>query len=124
VNESPGRIPHHSELRHYPLKEEGFGVLTVIDVKANFADKLGVDFRRYVILGACNPPLAYRAFQDELEIGLLMPCNVIVYETDDGQSAVAIADPLAMLSVTGKASLRDLALDAQARMARVIEKLQ
>jgi uncharacterized protein (DUF302 family) len=81
------------------LKEEGFGVLTEIDVKATLKKKLDADFRRYIILGACNPNLAYQALQNELEIGLLLPCNVIVYETNEGQSTVSIVDPLSMLGV-------------------------
>ena len=105
------------------LKTEGFGVLTEIDVKATLKKKLDADFRRYVILGACNPPLAYQALQNELEIGLLLPCNVIVYETDDGQSMVAIVNPMAMLGVVENEELQKVANEAQARLARVIEKL-
>ena len=75
------------------LKEEGFGVLCEIDMKEKLKEKLGVDFRKYVILGACNPPLAYKTLQEELAIGLLLPCNVIVYETDEaGKSVVASID--------------------------------
>ncbi len=84
------------------LKEEGFGVLSEIDIKEKLKEKLDVDFRRYVILGACNPPLAYKTLQEELEIGLLLPCNVIVYEADDtNKSVVAADDAKAMLSVIG-----------------------
>lgn len=105
------------------LKEEGFGVLTEIDVKATLKKKLDVDFRRYVILGACNPNLAYRALQTELDLGLLLPCNVIVYETDDGQSMVSIIDPLFMVSVVDNESLQEVAGQARERLNRVTEKL-
>lgn len=103
------------------LKAEGFGVLTEIDVKATLKKKLDVDFRRYVILGACNPPLAYQALQSELEIGLLLPCNVIVYETTPEQSVVSIVDPLSMLGVVDSPALNTVAAEARARLQRVIE---
>jgi uncharacterized protein (DUF302 family) len=106
------------------LKEEGFGVLTEIDVKATLKKKLDADFRRYVILGACNPNLAYQALQNELEIGLLLPCNAIVYETDEGQSVVGIVDPLSMLGVIESESLRGIADEANARLNRVVDKLK
>lgn len=102
------------------LRDEGFGVLTEIDVKATLKKKLDADFRRYVILGACNPNLAYQALQSELEIGLLLPCNVIVYETDDGQSMVSIVDPLSMLGVVESEALDPIAKEATARLQRVI----
>ena len=105
------------------LKEEGFGVLTEIDVKATLKKKLDADFRRYIILGACNPNLAYQALQNELEIGLLLPCNVIVYETDEGQSTVAIVDPLSMLGVVERAALDPIANEARRRLQRVINTL-
>lgn len=105
------------------LKEEGFGVLTEIDVKATLKKKLDADFRRYVILGACNPNLAYQALQTEMEIGLLLPCNVIVYETDEGQSVVSIVDPMAMLGVVDSESLQNVANEAKARLTRVSESL-
>ena len=105
------------------LKEEGFGVLTEIDVQATLKKKLDANFRRYAILGACNPPLAYQALQNELEIGLLLPCNVIVYETDAGQSIVSIVNPMAMMGVTDNPALQNVANEAQARLSRVINKL-
>jgi uncharacterized protein (DUF302 family) len=105
------------------LKEEGFGVLTEIDVKATLKKKLDADFRRYVILGACNPNLAYQALQNELEIGLLLPCNAIVYEIDEGQSVVSIVDPMAMMGVVESESLQKVAAEAKARLTRVTEKL-
>ena len=104
------------------LKDQGFGVLTAIDVQATLKQKLDADFRKYVILGACNPPLAYRALNTELEIGLLLPCNVIVYE-EHGGSVVSIADPIAMLAVAGNPDLEGVAREAQARLQRVIAAL-
>ncbi len=103
------------------LQEEGFGVLTEIDVKATFKKKLDADFRKYVILGACNPPLAHRALQAELEIGLLLPCNVIVYEEDDG-AVVSAIDPLAAMSIADVPGLEEVAATVQAKLGRVIEK--
>ncbi len=106
------------------LKAEGFGVLTSIDVKATLKEKLGVDdFRRYVILGACNPPLAHRAFSEELEIGLLLPCNVVIYDTGNGTSRVAVMDPEAALGVVGNPGLEPLAREAKARLRRALAAL-
>jgi uncharacterized protein (DUF302 family) len=105
------------------LKEEGFGVLTEIDVKATLKKKLDIDFREYVILGACNPPLAHRALTTELEIGLLLPCNVLVYGEDAG-SVVSIMDPLSMFSVVENPELQPVAAEARARLTRVIEALR
>jgi uncharacterized protein (DUF302 family) len=105
------------------LKEEGFGVLTEIDVKATLKKKLDADFRRYVILGACNPNLAHRALQNELEIGLLLPCNVIAYETDEGQTVVSIVNPMSMMEMVPGDALEEVAGEANARLKRVVEKL-
>ena len=105
------------------LKEQGFGVLTEIDVQATLKKKLDVDFRKYIILGACNPPLAHQALNAELEIGLLLPCNVIVYE-DNGGSVVSIVDPIAMLDVAGKPALESVAREARTRLERVITALR
>lgn len=105
------------------LKAEGFGVLTEIDVQATLKKKLDTDFRKYVILGACNPPLAYRAFQAELEIGLLLPCNVIVYEEDAG-SVVSIMDPGLMSRWLNNPALIPLAREASAKLERVIATLR
>lgn len=102
------------------LKEEGFGVLTEIDVKATLKKKLDADFRKYVILGACNPPLAHRALSTELEIGLLLPCNVIVYD-EGGGSVVSIVDPISMLGVVENPELEPVAQEARTRLKRVIE---
>jgi uncharacterized protein (DUF302 family) len=107
------------------LKAEGFGVLTTIDVKQTIKQKLDKDFRRYVILGACNPPLAYRALTCELEIGLMLPCNVIVYEADSGKSVVTAMAPLAALGVVGdNAELMAVAKEADARLRRALGTLE
>ena len=105
------------------LKEEGFGVLTEIDVKATLKKKIDADFRRYVILGACNPNLAHQALQSELEIGLLLPCNVIVYETDQGQSMVSVVNPMAMMGVADSEGLQAVAKQADEKLSRVVKKL-
>ena len=101
------------------LKGEGFGVLTEIDVKTTLKKKLDVDFRRYVILGACNPRLAHQALQTELDLGLLLPCNVIVYE-EDGGSVISIVDPLSMLGVVQNPELDRVADEARSRLERVV----
>ncbi len=106
------------------LKEEGFGILTEIDVKATLKKKLDVDFQRYVILGACNPPLAYQALQAEPGVGLLLPCNVTVYEPEPGRSVVSIVDPLSMLGIVENPELKTIANEAKTRLERVIKALQ
>ena len=106
------------------LKKEGFGVLTEIDVRSTLKEKLGVDFRPYRILGACNPPLAHRALSEEVDIGLLLPCNVVVYAGDEaGTSVVAVLDPVRQLGLTGRSDLVPLAEDVKARMKRVLDAL-
>ncbi len=106
------------------LKKEGFGVLTEIDVKSTLKQKLDVDFRPYKILGACNPPLAHQALSEETEIGLLLPCNVIVYEGDEaGTSVVSILDPELQLAIAGRADLAPVARDVRERMERVLAAL-
>jgi uncharacterized protein (DUF302 family) len=104
------------------LKGEGFGVLTTIDVKATFKERLDVEHRPYVILGACNPQLAHQALSTDDTIGMLLPCNVVVAATDDG-SEVAIARPKAMLSIAGEEALGRFAEEAETRLSRVMEKL-
>jgi uncharacterized protein (DUF302 family) len=104
------------------LQEEGFGVLTEIDIKATVKQKLDKDFRRYVILGACNPPLAHRALEADPSVGLLLPCNVTVYEEGSG-CVVAAVDPLALLGVLHNPALREVAEEADRRLRRVIDKL-
>jgi uncharacterized protein (DUF302 family) len=101
------------------LREQGFGVLTEIDVKRVMKEKRGIDFRAYTILGACNPPLAERALSTELDIGLLLPCNVVVYEVDGG-SVVEVQDPEIMLGVAGNEQLQHVAAEAKERLQRVI----
>jgi len=107
------------------LKEEGFGVLCEIDMKEKLKEKLGVDFRNYVILGACNPPLAYKTLQQEINIGLLLPCNVIVYEADEaGKSVVAAIDSRTMLSVVGENPTLDaVAIEVNEKLMRVVAQL-
>ena len=105
------------------LLAEGFGVLTSIDVKATMKNKLNVDFERYTILGACNPELSHRALTLETEVGLLLPCNVVIRELPAGerpQTRVEIADPVAMLGIVQRPEMQDLATEAKARLQRVI----
>ncbi len=106
------------------LKGEGFGVLTEIDVKATMSQKLGVEFRHYDIIGACNPPLAHRALQTELDIGLLLPCNVVVYEDEAGGCTVAALDPETMMGFTGNEALAEVAGEAKARITRALASLE
>jgi uncharacterized protein (DUF302 family) len=105
------------------LKAEGFGVLTEIDVKATMKQKLNADFRRYVILGACNPPLAHRALSADLEVGLLLPCNVCVYEQDDTHSVVSIISPQGMAAMLSNPAFDSIATEAQAKLDRVAQAL-
>jgi len=105
------------------LQREGFGVLTEIDVQATLKKKLDVDFKKYVILGACNPPLAWRGFQAEPDIGLLLPCNVIVYEEDATRSRVAALDPVVQLGITGRHDIEPLANEARERLERALSTL-
>jgi len=108
------------------LKKEGFGVLTRIDVHDAFKEKLGVDFRQYSILGACNPPLAHKALSNRPDAGLMLPCNVIVEEAEDGGTLVRIIDPEAMLQAGGFAGdpvLKEVGGEAEARLRRVAEEL-
>ncbi len=97
------------------LAEQGFGVLTEIDVRATLQAKLGEQMEDYLILGACNPPLAHRALEQDRQIGLLLPCNVVV-RTQDGHTVVEALDPLTMVRLTGQESLRPVASEAQARL--------
>ncbi len=107
------------------LAAEGFGVLTEIDVKATLKKKIDVEFRPYIILGACNPALAHQALSAEIGIGLLLPCNVIVYAADEpGKSVIAVMDPIEALDITGNTRIRPVAEDARKRLVRAIEAVE
>lgn len=105
------------------LAREGFGILTEIDVKGTIKKKLGEDFRKYVILGACSPPNALRALKAETEIGLFLPCNVIVYERDEGGSTVSAIDPPVAMSMIDNAVLGKISCEVREMLARAIKSL-
>jgi uncharacterized protein (DUF302 family) len=106
------------------LETEGFGVLTEIDVKAILKQKLDVDFRRYVILGACHPPVAYQALQAEPFLGLVLPCNVVVMEDEAGTgSIVSLVNPADMFQVVDNAAMADLVVEVDTRLRRVLERI-
>jgi uncharacterized protein (DUF302 family) len=105
------------------LKEEGFGVLTNIDVQSTLKKKLNVDFRKYVILGACNPPYAFQALQADLDVGLLLPCNVIIYETDDKKVYVSAINPVSALGVIQNEELRNIAEGVSIKLQKVMENV-
>jgi uncharacterized protein (DUF302 family) len=104
------------------LRKEGFGVLTSIDIKEKFKEKLGIDFKKYIILGACNPPSAHRALQSEEDIGLLLPCNVAVYEKD-GKTAVAIIKPTVAMEMIQNTDLKEIAVEIEKKLQRVFNAL-
>jgi uncharacterized protein (DUF302 family) len=104
------------------LKSEGFGILTEIDVAATLKAKINVDFRRYKILGACNPPLAHEALSTMLEVGVMLPCNVVVYEGDDGKAVVLAIDPVQTVAAAQPALVK-MATTVRDKLARVLEKL-
>ena len=105
------------------LKQEGFGVLTDIDVKATFKKKLDVDFRNYRILGACNPPFAYRALQAERMVGTMLPCNVIVQEVNESQTEIAAIDPVASMQAIDNPELAEIAGQVRLKLKSVVEKV-
>jgi uncharacterized protein (DUF302 family) len=105
------------------LKDEGFGILTEIDVKGTLKKKLDVDFHRYRILGACNPPFAYQALQAEDKIGTMLPCNVIVQETGEGEVEVAAVDPVASMKAIENPKLGEVAMQVRSKLQKVIEAL-
>jgi uncharacterized protein (DUF302 family) len=104
------------------LKKEGFGVLTSIDVKETLKQKINVDFKKYAILGACNPSIAHRALQEEEELGLLLPCNVIVYEKDD-KTRISIFDPMVMTWIIENDNMKPIASEVQERLQRVLQAI-
>ena len=104
------------------LRQEGFGVLTEIDVRKTLKEKIGADFQPYVILGACNPSLAFTALQDDIELGLLLPCNVTVRQ-EEGGSVVSVMDPLLMAKLSGAPGLIDVSRLARQKLERVLEQL-
>lgn len=104
------------------LKKEGFGVLTTIDVKETLKQKINVDFKKYTILGACNPPIAHKALQEEEEIGLLLPCNVIVFEKD-GKTRVSIFDPMVMTWIMENDQMKPIATEVQEKLQRVLKAI-
>ena len=106
------------------LKEQGFGVLTEIDVRATLRTKLDVDFRPYVILGACNPPLAHRALSADPTVGLMLPCNVVVYDNGDGTSTVSAINPLAAIGIVGNPALNEVAQTATDKLNAALAALR
>lgn len=105
------------------LKKEGFGILTEIDVKETLKKKLNVDFKRYKILGACNPPFAYKALLAEDKIGTMLPCNVIVQEHSGGKVEVAAVDPVASMQAVGNTALQEIATEIREKLKKVIERI-
>lgn len=118
-------LPYEQAVEHTvaALKDQGFGVLTEIDVKATLKKKIDVDFQRYVILGACNPPLAHKALATDPTVGLMLPCNVVVYENADGTSTVSALNPMAAIGVVGNPELNEVAQTATMKLTTVIRKL-
>lgn len=105
------------------LKKEGFGILSEINIHEKLKEKLNVDFRKYRILGACNPPNAYKALQAENKIGTMLPCNVIVQELDNGKTEVAAVDPVASMMAVGNAELESIAKEIRTKLQKVIDIL-
>ena len=106
----------------HALQTEGFGVLTKIDMQEKLKEKLGVEYKKYLILGACNPPLAYKALQAEVDIGLLLPCNIIIYE-EDSSAVVSIIRPSVAMSMVNNLGLRTVATEVEAKLKRVFDSL-
>lgn len=105
------------------LKKKGFGILTRIDVKEKFKEKLGIDFKNYVILGACNPPLAHKAILAEEDIGLLLPCNVLVYE-HDGKTVLSIIKPATAMGMIENEALKQIAVEVEEKLQQVFDSVQ
>jgi uncharacterized protein (DUF302 family) len=117
-------VPFDQVLAEIPkkLEAEGFGVVSTIDIGQKLRDKLGVDFRKYVILGACNPPSAYKALSVEENIGLMLPCNVIVYEKE-GATAIGIIRPSTMMDTIGNPALTEIAEEVEEKLKRVLQSI-
>ncbi len=105
------------------LAKEGFGVLTEIDISKKFAEKLQKEFRDYIILGACNPALAYEAMQNEINLGVLLPCNVVIYTRDDGKTAVMFMDPIARFSSIGNPELEAFGIKVTEKLEHVLDAI-
>jgi uncharacterized protein (DUF302 family) len=105
------------------LKKEGFGILTEIDVQATLKKKLGVDFKKYKILGACNPPLAFKALKAEDKIGTMLPCNVIVQELESGETEVSVVDPVASMQAVKNPQLGPIAVKVRNKLRSVIQNI-
>jgi len=105
------------------MKTEGFGILTRIDVQATLKEKIGADFRRYTILGACNPNLAHQALTKELGVGVMLPCNVVVYEGDDKKAVVTMVDPLQTIAPQVSKDLEAFATEVRAQLVRAMERI-
>ncbi len=105
------------------LAAEGFGVLTEIDVQATLKKKMGKDFRKYIILGACNPPYAYKALMAETDLGLLLPCNVIVYENEGGGATISVIDPIVAMGMVENPTLGEVAKEVREKLVKVINSL-
>ncbi len=122
-NLGPVGIEAAREAIEAALKEEGFGILTEINVKATLKKKIDADFRPYVILGACNPKLAHHALQAELPIGLLLPCNVVLSQEDNGNVMASAIDPIKMFEVVNRPDVAPLAEEVKASLLRVMERV-
>ena len=105
------------------LKKEGFGVLTEIDVKKTLQEKIGVDFEKYIILGACNPQFAHKTLTADKDVGLLLPCNVIVYENNEGQTVVSAVEPLQMMQLIDNAEVKEIAKEVSEKLHLVINSI-
>lgn len=105
------------------LKKEGFGVLSEIDMKQTFKEKIGKDFNKYIILGACNPEFAYKGLGMEEDLGLLLPCNVIVYTSDSGETTVATINPMEVITLSHNEDIKELAIEIKERLERVMENM-
>jgi uncharacterized protein (DUF302 family) len=105
------------------LKKEGFGVISTIDMQAKLKEKLGVDFKKYTILGACNPPYAYKTLQEEEKIGVMLPCNVVVIDRENGTTEVAAIDPVASMMAVQNAALEPLAQEIREKLRNIVSSL-